>query len=124
MYFNSLFLVMQLIFITIGLRNGLVQGLDIGGNPVPDECICGCTAASELYDSCAPLQDDFLALIACVCTPEGDMAIQQCLNCVVPIDPSFENSFQMDLDDYNAVCDGLPPLTYPPIPAPTPFSCS
>jgi len=100
----SFFLVMQLI---ITAQNALVQGLDIAGYPVPDQCVTICTGASALYNSCTA--------ISCLCTSGSDTEIQQCVNCVIPIEPSLVSVLEPLREDFNALCSSsLPSLTFPP----------
>lgn len=94
------------VIITAGVKNGLVQGLDIDGYPVPDQvcskftnslpeghgltlfiqCVSICTPASALDGSCTA--------ISSLCTSGSDTEIQQCANCVIPIEPSLVSVFE------------------------------
>jgi hypothetical protein len=110
---NSLFLVMQIV-ITVGVRNGLVLGLDIAGHPVPDQCASICTPSSNFYNTCKDLINDPPALISCICTEEADKEFQLCINCVVPIVPSSVSTLKPLIEKFNFGCVGLTPLTLPP----------
>jgi hypothetical protein len=97
------------IIVTLVIANvvtGALLSRQLNPSDIPPECSNACTAAMNLLASCnSP---------SCLCTTSSETAIQTCGNCVVPLEPNLEPLLAPYLQDFNALCTGLPPLTFPP----------